>query len=308
MIRLATLVVAMGLFTAANAQKQELSLNLQQGSTYYHTYSSESMIKQEISGREINVKTKVINYMSFRVIAAEKNSFLLETSYDSMIIDMKAPMMVSKFNSNKNDSSDIGSMLLGIMCDSSFTIRMSDKGRIEEVIGIDSLWHHSLHSYDSLTPNQRVQFASILGSSFTESAVRSNLEMGLSVYPKKKVALGDAWTVDSEINSITKMTSSINYILRKRNDEEIVLEGSGVVETSEKDMMVNYNGVEMKAQIYGVMTMKISLDPKTGWIRSSEMKQEIDGLMSVDASQSPNGSMEIPVNVLSSATIDSTRP
>lgn len=89
------------------AQKSNLTLNLEKGNEYRQVTNSKATIIQDFNGQEINMTMTINSGMLYKVVTVNPSDYDLEVRYDNLSMTMELPQGKMEFNSNKNDKQDI---------------------------------------------------------------------------------------------------------------------------------------------------------------------------------------------------------
>ncbi|MBK7427824.1 MAG: hypothetical protein IPI60_12735 [Saprospiraceae bacterium] len=115
------------LFTICQAQKSDLSLNLEIGKSYTQEINSRSSITQEVSGQKVEMEMSNISSMSFLVKRLIGEGYDLEVKYDKIIMSVSSSGTVMEFNSEVRKDDDVFSAILANLIDQPFELTMTKK-------------------------------------------------------------------------------------------------------------------------------------------------------------------------------------
>lgn len=289
--------------TPSFAQRLNLSLNLTEGSTYSHRSSASVLINQSVNGQPIDIKVKVDGAMDFTVAEKLDSVYSLLALYTSLTLTMDLPNMSMEFSSEKQDSSDVMSAVLGAMVGQPFRVRMTRQGRITEVKDIEMMFSNAFDQFPQLTDTQREQILGQLSQSFGESAFKGNLEMVTAIFPDRPVAVGDTWDVQTQLEAGMAARVNTTYTLKEVSPSHFHISGSSTLDTEDKDAYVEANGMPMKYNLKGTMTSTIKVAQTTGWISDAKMVQDIGGTAEIKDNPQVPGGMVIPMTMKSETII-----
>ncbi len=302
MKKILTLLALIVTLPSLHAQKLDLKLNLQKGSTYYQTMTSITVINQTLGDKKIDVKVNVEGKMSYKVNEAKNNQYNLDVKYERLSMKMYLPNNITmEFSSETKETSDqmsaMFSKIMGALTQTPFQVEMSNKGKIISIKNVDVIFDNMFNSFPDLSPEQKAQIKSQIGQSFGPDQFKSNFEMMMAIFPEKLVATGDKWKVESTSSSQMSLKTSGEFQLLSQSGELSTIKGISQVTVADKDAFMNANGIEMKFDMTGEQTMELKLNKRTGWLEEGKLSQSLKGkAITKDTPQTPGG-MSIPMTI-----------
>lgn len=267
-----------------SAQKVQPKLNLVKGETYYQNMNVDAEIEQSFSGQDMKMNMGMNMKMSCKVTAVENAVFTLEMRYHKMTFAMDTPGGNMSFDSDKKDSGDSFSAVMGAMTDKPFYMKITADGKVTEIKGIDAIFSAAIKQFDTLDEGTKQQIMGQLEQSYGEESIRKNMEVPFAVYPGKQVSKGDKWTIKTKMESGSNADIETVYELIDVTPEYYVLKGNAKITQAEASK--NSDTPQMD-NISGTMTSDLKLNKKTGWISSAAINQEIKGVVNVQGSELP---------------------
>jgi hypothetical protein len=286
------------LIFSLQAQKLDLKLNLKQGGTYFQKMNTNMSIDQTINGMENNITMSIRGVTEFKVTNKTDSFYFMDVVYASLAMDMKMPMASMSFNSEKKDSADVFSKILRNMIGKSMQIKMDYKGKVHYVKNVDSIFNGMFESIPNLPESQRQQLEEQMRQSYGEEAFRNSIEMSVSLFPDKPVAVQESWEKNSDIKTTMELNLKSKYKLEESNKAFYRITGETEM-SSNKDKYVNVSGFSMKYDMDGTMTSDVKIDAKTGWVIESNISQNIDGKVDIEASDSLPDGLSFPMKMKS---------
>ncbi|WP_183563915.1 DUF6263 family protein [Mucilaginibacter sp. SP1R1] len=290
---------------SCQAQKLKLTLNLTKGNTYSMVTNTVSTIKQTINGQANNVDLTIAGTTSFKVLNADDSVYYMEVNYKSLSMKMQLPTGPISFDSQKKDPSDIMSSILAGLVNKPFTATFTKSGKVHEVENVEIMIASVLDGFPQIQGEQKQQIKNQFLQSFGAKAIKGNIEMSTAVFPEVPVSKNDKWTINTILESA--MTANLNtvYQLTDVTPTSYIIHGNATIETSKKDDFKTVNGMGMKYNMSGTMTMDIKADKTTGWISESKTKQMISGTVEIKDNPKVPGGMTFPMSVVNeSVTTD----
>ena len=283
----------------------DLSLNLQKGQTYDQIISSNSTVSQFMKGQQISIGISINGHLSFYVKNTPPPYYDIEVTYKSLSMSMQLPQGNKQFSSEKNDGGDIFSSLLAEMKDRPFYIRITKKGEIKEVMGMDSLVSSMFAKFPQLTEEQKLQIKDQFMKAYGETAFRSNFKMFTAIFPDHPVDVGDKWIVNTQLSLPTEANITSTYQYKGSSNTIYTIHGISKIETANKDAYRETNGIPLKYDIKGTMVSDIKINKESGWIQEAQITQETSGNVQVKGTQKTPEGMTIPMTMNSKTRITS---
>lgn len=297
MKKLALLLPFLCFVLVVEAQKFDLSLNLEVGKTYHNSMVSTGSVSQNIMGQTIDFDMIVSAGMDFKVIEKSADSYNLNVQYRKLSMQIKNQQMNMNFSSDSADTSSPIGGLLSKMTGQSFLLKMNDKGKILEVSGFDKLINSMVESMSALPEAQREQMLKQMQDSYGEEALKGNLGSMLSTFPEKPVAVGDSWPFSIQVNTGMALGIQANCKLINADGDVYTIVTEGTMATPADAANIEASGIKMQMEMRGTTSSEIKIDKKTGWIVSGTGLQELYGKTKIlPSDQMPEG-MEIPMKV-----------
>ena len=298
-------LVAVFLSTAilCNAQRTELRLNLQKGNVYKQVTNAETTIVQDVGGQKLNITMAIEGTFSFLVTSVTDAGYDMDAKFESLSMSINTPQGSMDFSSERVDSTDVFSLILGSMINKVFKVAMTRSGEITWVGDVEKLWDGAIDQFPELSEIQRNQIKAQLLNAYGEKALKGNIEMVTAVYPDRAVRIGEKWTVNTNLESGMSAEVTSEYEFTKMTADHVFLKGASKIETSDKDAYIETNGMPMRYNLKGKMTSEIRADRKTGWIEEARINQEIAGDTQIKDNPQIPGGMTIPMTMTSKISI-----
>jgi hypothetical protein len=284
------LSIALIIWTSCYAQKQKLELNLITGNTYSLNLVSNASITQNIGNQQVNMKMTIIGKLDYKVINIQDSIYNLEVKYENLAMKMALPNGEMEFSSEKNDINDIISTVLGTIKNKPFILKMTKLGRIVEVKNMDTLFFAMLDKFPQLSKVQKQQIQGQIEQAYGEKALKGNFEMISAIFSDLPVAKGDKWTINTQLESGMSANMETIYELKEINDSYCIISGDSKIETADKDVYTELNGISLKYDMSGTMFSNIKINKISGWIMDSNINQALKGTVQIKPNpQMPDG-------------------
>jgi len=302
---ISTLLLTVMVIASGYAQKAKLHLNLEEGETYKQVTRSKANVDQDVYGMKMNIEIIMDASMSFLVKAVSKEAYDMEISYDWMKMNMKLPQATMEFSSEKNDESDLFSLILAKMKDMPLNLKMDKQGRITEIEDVESRWDSIVNGFDQFPKDQREQVKSQLLNSYGGKAISGSIETYTAIFPDKAVKKGAQWNSVTNLESGMPFTLSSTFTYEGNEDGLALITSQGKLESIDTDEFIETNGMMMKYNLSGTMNSTIKVDKKSGWIQEASTEQIVEGNSIIQANEQIPQDMNIPMTITSVTEITS---
>ncbi|HEY5462043.1 MAG TPA: DUF6263 family protein [Hanamia sp.] len=285
------------LFVPVRAQKVNLSLNLKKGETYTQVQDSKSTVTETINGQTMNIGMSVHGKTTYLIQDLNDKYYMMEVNFRNLNMEMELPQGSVEFSSSKNDTSDIVSTLLSEMTNKPFYIKMTRTGKIDQVNGLDSLFHDIFKKFPQLSEAKKQQLKTQLMKAFGEKGMKGSIEMVTAIFPEGPVSKGDKWIIHTQLESAMSADLVSTFVYEGSKDSTFIIHGDGKIQTANKDAYIETNGMPIKYDLAGTMTSEITVDKNTGWIVNAKVNQEINGNADVKDNPKMPGGLVIPMSI-----------
>lgn len=242
-----------------------LKMKLQPGTQY--VYEMDTKTAMNVSG--LSTTQSINSIMTFAVAAGEGTDKQLTVSYEKLSSEMNTPMGVIKFNSDDPNLNGMKGVL-----SQPFTMTIAENGTIKKIEGLERT--------ESATTAEEDDAMKQVKATLTDSAIRTSMSYMLDIYPDNPVKPGDTWmkkTVVSLAGVNIRVENNFKLLGVDKQTAHIEVK-SKITEGKGEMSMVK---VDLKGKSEGVM----DVDTETGFMTSSKIKQDIDGMMSMGTKSAP---------------------
>lgn len=269
--------------------KALLRLNLQKGTTYEMTMTTNIHVDQEMMGQKMKVGQKMEMIVSYKVldVLANKN-FLIEYLIKKISIEMNMNGKEMNFDSESTDSSNPMNTSFKNLVANSLKIELDQKGQVERVEGLEEY---------TKKLSQNPQMAQAM-QVFTDTAsFNSFIGQIFSYFPESEVSKGDKWTSSLKLPALMNTETIMNFEVIDIKADMIDLNVTSAVNL---DAPIEQEGIKVNMKMTGTQNGTMTIDATDGWVRSSNLDQKFNMDMKMKNRQSGED-MEIPV-ILNSVT------
>ncbi|QEM12059.1 DUF6263 family protein [Mucilaginibacter rubeus] len=283
---------------AGYAQKVKPALKLVKGNTYYLSTLAHSVVKQTINGQLNNIDMTIEGKMSFKVLNVD-SLYYMEVNYTKVGMNMQLPNGNVAFNSDDKDTTNIMARIMAGITNKPFTATLSKSGRIRSIENAENMITSMIDGFKEVPADKKEQLKTQLSQSFGSGALKSNLEMAMSVLPEVSVVKNDKWTIKNNLQGAMSAKMVSVYQLMDITPQSFVIHGNATIETDNTAGYKTVGNLPMKYNMKGTMVSDVVVDKATGWISSSKVKQNIDGAVEIKDSPQVPGGVTFPMSVVS---------
>jgi hypothetical protein len=250
--------------------KTTLSFNPEVGKKYTYKYAfTENFIQNPDAPVNCDIYLDSKFVFTFKVLKKTDKVISMEYTFNELAIYYTQRGMIINFSSkgsNSNDSKETNVMnkaLQGIT-EKKFYVDFTPDASIVSITGIDSLIFDLLYNEknaDSKTTTSALNWL----SRYKKEPMKLLFESMFRIYPSKKVAIGDNWTLETFApikNNSGKLTNTLTFKSLKKGIAEIN-------QFSEFDYTKDLNRIYISA---GGLKGSILVDSSTGMINKREQK------------------------------------
>lgn len=278
------------------AQKVKPALKLTPGQTYYTISNTNSTITQTINGQSNDITLGMSAKTAFKVLDVKDTVYHLEVTYQTIGMKMGSAGGNMEINSDKKDATDLPSQIFAAMVNKPFAVTISKSGKVLEVEKIDRIMNAIFSTMPKLDSAQKLQLSAMVTQSFGEKAFKSNLAATLAIYPDVKVAKGDKWMINTQVESVMTADVHTSYQLVDIMPDSYIIHGEATIKSlNTADSKVN--GMPVQYNLGGTMVTDIKADKVTGWVLEAKLKQDIKGSFEIKDNPQVPGGMVVPMTV-----------
>jgi len=279
------LLISTFLFASSLQAKSKvmLRLNLQKGTTYEMTMATNNLIDQEMMGQKMKMDQKMEMGFSYQVLDVLPNkNFQIEYSMLRMNLNMNINGQDVNMDSESTDESNPMNKALKDLVNIKIKLELTPKGSIENVEGMDQ--------YEKkLAGNQ--QMAQSMQMFLNKDNFGSFVAQTFNYFPEEEVEIGTKWTSTFKLPSMMNMETTMNFEVASIEKENLLL---NVTSDVNMEMPIEQNGMKIDMKMTGTQNGTMSINPKDGWVRESNLIQKFDMNMKMKNPQSGED-MEIPM-------------
>lgn len=266
--------------TSAPQAALPLAPALTAGSTWANKVDVEQRIAQRVGGRDIETRLSFSTTYRFTLLSREPDGDLrMEAAYERLAIRASSPTGDWSFDSAANPAGPVGTAGKGPRLDA---LRALVGGRFAFVLGTD-MAVRGITGLAELAARMAAAsgnpaLASVAGSWMGEAPVRMGLEAVFGLFPRKKVALGESWTLAPVPVGGIPITVRSRITATKVSGDKLSARVEGIIEPA---------GDRADEGLRGTQTGAVELDTASLRITGGTMGQDIVGSVMVGGTKVP---------------------
>jgi hypothetical protein len=291
----------------ADSGKLTLKYSFTKGDSYYLKMTMQQEITQKkLEGKKLkSSQTLSLGYeFSVQDIDNEGNASI-KVTYKTLHFKQDGPEKKVEYNSTKpaeNTAPETKGFasLVGM----SYTMKMSPMGIVSEIEGTGDIISKILEDLDVPDGPMKDQTEKTVKDKFGDVAVKETMEKMMAIFPDHPVGINDTWKKEYEIIRGFPVSLKSTWTLKRRNEGVATLAlNANIDSTSRTD--AEFGPLKLKYSLTGTQKGTAEIDENTGWIKSSKIKQDISGEVTVTSGAPADTAW--PINVKSTITFESTK-
>jgi hypothetical protein len=284
-------------------QTKSINMNVKEGDKYIVYVSTNANTSMKVAGQAVNSKQEMDMSYDVDITDVDKNSNItMDYKYDSIKTDTEAMGQTLSYDSkNTNDSSSEQGKIYGGLIGKSFSVKVSNKGKILEIKGVDDILSSVV---DKITTDdsQKQKIKDTLSKSFGDDAIKSALQQSMNYYPDKKVNIGDTWENKYNLNIMCPMSIDSKYKLLNADNNQYAVGVNSNLSADTKGQSVDIMGVKAKLKLNGNMTGNINVNKDNGFLSNGTETETVKGTMDMLPNNLIPTEISLPMTVTETIT------
>lgn len=146
----------------------------------------------------------------------------------------------------------------------SFGMQVDEEGKVLSVTGFEQIVNGMVDSL-AADENMKMQIRASLKDQFNEQTVKDQFAQIFTIFPNKKVKVGDNWENHFQVGGKMPAKFSTAYTVKQIEGDQVTLGAKSTISSVEGDIQVN-----------GDQTGTLLIDSKTGLVLNAEFDQLMD--------------------------------
>lgn len=288
-----------------------ISLKLKKGDSYKIEMDRREKVTQKIkdSSLEVETKSKISYLCNVTNVDSNKNADI-KVTFDAIdikdnVLGGQTPVAKQKETPENPDTmAKVYSAFLG----KSFSVKIGEYGKVKQIIGMDEIVKSIFEELNIKEEKEKEDIKKIIKEKFGEEALTKRIEEVTSVYPNKKVKVGESWDKKVDLSNQIPVEAENKYTLKESEDKTSEITVEAKIKNKEDGEPVIIDKIKITyEEIKGTEKGVINLNEETGFIKHTELEREFSGKMKL-YSEDPNlGSQTFPIEVKGKTVVNVLR-
>ena len=303
---MAAACVAFAASCGSAAAALRLELKLDKGKTWYERMVLDQKITQDILGQQQVTNMVIGTTMKLEVLDVDgQGNMQIRHTYASTRFKQANPMMPAvDYDSSRQAIAPAGAEGFAALVGQSYAMKISPKGQVLEVTGMEELAEAIRKKLPGGAPAQGTD---PLWAFLDKDALKEMTENSLAVYPGKPVEPGDSWTRKQSMRRSLAMTTESKWMLQKRDAGVATIASTASMKTDPNGPAMEIQGMAMKMDLSGSQEGTIQMQESTGLVLVNRGRQQLKGQIRVGSSpQGPFDMMAIPMTLETAFTTETS--
>jgi len=282
------------------AQKVDMKLDLEKGKEYIQKTQVENVLKRTMQGQVMESNQTQSSAIIVEMLEDNGKTDTYKIEYG--VIDMSSSMMGQSQSFTSDTTSletvDPMSAMLAGMTGKEFKAKITEKGRVEEVMDLGELVKVATANLPGGPATAEIMSESLGDNGFTK-----NIELTTDIFPDKPVKVGDSWTKEQFTSTGLPIVANTTYTLKSVDNGTAVVDVTAKLETDPGNASTQIQGMDATQYFDGERTGTLNVEVASGWVTSGTLQDDIVGSITIaPGAQVPDG-MTIPIEMSNTITI-----
>ena len=288
--RLALVLVFCSTSVALAAEKVELKLRLEEGKDYLVESVSDMTTQMQMMGMSQNMVVQSGTGLTFHVLKVDPKTGNMDVKVTYSWVSMKqqgGPTGPVSYDS-RTHTGPVPPTAQGLagLIGQGYEVTLDSKGCVVEVRGVQEFFDKMM---EGMPAESRSMMEPMMKKQFGDSAMRATIEQATRIIPDRAVSPGESWQVQIVMGNPMPMTIDNTYTLKEVKGDAVVLDFTSNVKPApaEQSGMELPGGGKMTIEVNGTQAGQITVDRKTGLLRSNTSSQDFTGTTTITNPQAP---------------------
>ena len=260
----------------AKIQSQGHSLKLKNDEILSQSVLNVDNFIVSANGEIDSVVTKTSYRLRFNVVELQDEDFLLESCFKKMLLVNATSEGTYEYMPEKASAFDLVSSIMANIIDQPFSIRLSKKGKVIEIKGLELVIRSAIKN---LPENMTSQFEEMISRWYGSAVLSRNLEMMTMPLPLKTDPNSNNWTLNQSLMFIPSQEINVMYKINDFDANTYHVEGRGTMDKEKhKFGSASSSG---KAVSEASFSINASYNKENGWFINGEVIELVDGRLKV---------------------------
>jgi len=293
LIAVAASILSVGL-CGTGAAAVPLQLKLDKGKTYYQRTMVEQRFTQTVMGQQQVIDQSMGTGLKLDVLDVDsQGNMRIRQTFNWSRFKAAGPMANVDYDSAKPATQATGAEPFAAILGQSYVIKVSPKGQVLDVNGVDELREAVLKKLPA--GGEAGPALNILDPYFKKQSVKEMTENLLAVYPEKPVEVGESWTEKKVLTLGFGMITESKWTLQKREAGVATIAATNSIRSNPDAPLMDAQGMKIRFDVSGTSESTIRVDEATGLILIDQAQSQLKGQIKLSTSADGPSMMDIPV-------------
>jgi len=293
--------------TPGHPERIDLKLNLKAGQTFRMLTTIEQETVQSVQGQEMKVLSTLRLGETFAVREVDaQGTAIIDVTLGPVSYKTQTPEGMG--GSLDYDSTTSGNNVpvqargLAALVGKSFAIKLSDRGAVAGVAGVDKMFDEIRKSLDVPDEQTKEQLIKDLELQYDANGLKEMVENLMAFLPDRPVAIGDTWKRAAGISHCFPSTGEATYRLVSGGNGVAVVGMAATMKPDPNAEPMTMGPVTMKYELEGTQKAACRLDEETGWALKAKAIQDLKGTLHMSGAPGQSGDTAIRVHIKRTVT------
>ena len=285
----------------SGAAATQLQWKLAKGKTYYQRTVVEQQIGQEIMGQQQKSELHMGTGLKLQVLGVDaQGNMRIQYTYLWSRLKQVNPMAQVDYDSSSKSPVSAGAEGFAALIGQSYTVRMTPKGQVLDVNGVEQLRDAVLKKLPAGT--DAAMGMNPVAMYIDPATVKQMTEANMAIYPDKSVNPGDSWTKEMSMTVGFAMIVQSKWTLEKEEAGVATIGLAATIRTAPNAPPMDAGGMKVKSDLSGTQEGTLQVAEATGLITAAKERQQLKGQIKMAASASAEPAMVMPMTIDSQVT------
>jgi len=304
-MRLRTIASAVGcivlvVLCGSGAAATRLEWKLAKGKTYYQRTVMDQQIVQTVMGQQQKIEQATGLGLKLQVLDVDaQGNMRIQYTYLWTKLKQVNPMAQVDYDSSRQSPVPAGAESFAALIGQSYTIRMTPKGKVLDVNGVEQLKEAVLKKLPAGADVNPM--GSPVAAYIDKESLKQMTEARMAIYPDKPVNPGESWSKEVTVAVGFTMIIQSKWTLQKAEAGVATIGLAASVRTDPNKPM-DASGMKLTFDLSGTQEGTSQVAEATGLVTSDKERQQLKGEIRVGAPTEGPPMMTIPMTIDTQAT------
>jgi hypothetical protein len=300
-MRLRTIASAVGgivlvVLCGSGAATTRLEWKLAKGKTYYQRTVMDQQIAQTVMGQEQKIEQATGLGLKLQVLDVDaQGNMRIQYTYLWTKLKQVNPMAQVDYDSSRQSPVPAGAESFAALVGQSYTIKMTPKGKVLDVNGVEQLKEAVLKKLPAGA--ETGPMASTIAAYTDKDNLKQMTEARMAIFPDKPVSPGDSWNKDMTVAIGFPVIIQSKWTLQKEEAGVATITLTSTLRPDPSAPPMDTGGMKLNCNLSGTQEGTLQVAEVTGLLTASKARQQLKGDVKVAASAGAPPAMAIPMTI-----------